>query len=509
MLANVSPAHSEAEESLSTLRFAESVKKVKTNPQLTELASEEPELLLESFRSEIHVLRDALKRDGTIMPQEVARPISRQIEATEHLMQTLSRQTGKQWAQAVEQTKALEAVQRQLLEQLRLPVQEVGQLAGVDDGTPYLLNISDDPSLSGCLLYFLRSEPEISTVGQAGPDSIAPNSIVLAGLGIPARLCEIRSRNVADVGGDGRPGDGDDHGAANVPGRYLSIRKVCDENLGRVLLNGRPLAANRETEIKHGDRLVFGWAFCFKLIVGTPSESRGEAFGEDAGFESVSKEVLEYSMTSTMSDMGMMRAAAQWQGELKRRNASVEQIETVMGLIGELAMQVEEANALCSELQQAVSDMVPVRLDIGLSFSFLVPQRLPVVVIQVWRQGGEAPGADDAGQFLAAWPAADFSERRLSALRDCHREVLKQDFCGSQPRWAFRLSSEEWWTGPSGQEQTLLVAADGKEEDDDDTIDPMMALESMDADAEGFGVSSTLETKPPDAPKPPAGPPPT
>merc|ERR1719265_160562 len=51
MAANVSPAQSEWEESLGTLRFAESVKKVRTKPQVMELAPEEPEMLLETLSS--------------------------------------------------------------------------------------------------------------------------------------------------------------------------------------------------------------------------------------------------------------------------------------------------------------------------------------------------------------------------------------------------------------------------------------------------------------------------
>merc|ERR1719201_787075 len=104
-------------------------------------------------------------------------------------MRSFSARNGPQWAEAVEQTRKLEALQRQMLQEMSLPVEDVGQLVGVDSGTPYLLNISDDPALSGCLLYFLRPEPEASTVGQD-----PSNSIVLRGLGIPARLCEIRYR---------------------------------------------------------------------------------------------------------------------------------------------------------------------------------------------------------------------------------------------------------------------------------------------------------------------------
>eukprot|EP00927_Polykrikos_kofoidii_P047395 TRINITY_DN41517_c0_g1_i1.p1 TRINITY_DN41517_c0_g1~~TRINITY_DN41517_c0_g1_i1.p1 ORF type:complete len:815 (-),score=158.71 TRINITY_DN41517_c0_g1_i1:230-2674(-) len=442
MLANVSPAHSEAEESLSTLRFAESVKKVTTNPQLSELAPEEPELILESFRSEIGVLEEALKKDATLIPQ-----LNRAIEASQHLVETFSKRTGTAWAQAVEQTRALEAVQKELLEDMRLPMQEVGQLAGVDEGTPYLLNISDDPALSGCLLYFLRAEPEISTVGQAGPQSIAANSIVLSGLGIPARLCELRYRPVvAEVEGGGGSAGGQ---------QYVSVTKVCKDSDGRLLVNGRPLAAGMETEISHGDRLVFGWAFCFRLIaMNANSQSAGDSSvkhgWEAGGFENVTKEVQEHSMTCTMSGMDMIRAASQWQSDFsKRSGGSTEAADNIMNLVGELMVLVEEANALCAELQKAVPGMVAISFDIGFSFSFLAPQRLPSVVVQVWKR--------PESQLLAAWPGTDF-ERHLAALRDAHREVLKSGGA-LPPRWAWRLGSEEWWGGQARPESAAPAKA--------------------------------------------------
>jgi len=148
MVANVSPAQSEWEESLSTLRFAESVKKVKTKPQLVELTPEEPELLLESFREEMEILRDALVKESTRCPSRSSQ-VAREVEAADWAMQSFSARAGGTWAQAVEQTRALEAVQRQLLQAMSLPVEEVGQLVGVDSGTPYLLNISDDPACPG------------------------------------------------------------------------------------------------------------------------------------------------------------------------------------------------------------------------------------------------------------------------------------------------------------------------------------------------------------------------
>lgn len=414
MLANVSPAKSEAEESLSTLRFAESVKKVKTKPQVMEVVPEEP-TLLETIRSDIDALQDLL-RNALVSEGDSVAPLAEQmsdtIDASRHLAETISQRSGVQWAQAVEKTKALEAVQRQLLEDMRLPVHEVGQLAGVDSGTPYLLNISDDPALTGCLLYFLRSSPEVLTVGCTDSDSIAPNNLVLRGLGIPARLCDIQYE---------------------PDSKRVSICKVSSESdNGRVLVNGRPLPAEQWTELHHTDRIVFGWAFCFRLVFKDGHSNSLEDKGET--FESVTKEALEYSLSTTQEGMKTMRAVGHWQQEFSRRKVADADVERLLSEIGGLMVQVEEANALCREVHNTLPMTLDVEMDVGVVFPFIPSSRLPAIVVQVWKR------SDDT--MLAAWPAATF-ERRLIGLRDAHREALmKATNC-----WAMKLSQAEWWAG--------------------------------------------------------------
>lgn len=222
----------------------------------------------------------------------------------------------------------------------------------------------------------------------------------------------------------------------------VTICKICDEgDKGRLLVNGRPLCTGVVTELYHGNRVVFGWAFCFRLVIsGRPaSEERG-----GASFEAISREVLEYSMTST--EMGMMRATAHWQGELLRRNVPEADTGRILEIVGEISAQLEEANALCGEVLDSVPTAVPVELDLGLCFSYM-SSRPPNVVVQVWKRG--------EGRLLSVWPAADF-DRRMTSLRDVHREAMTRQ--GSD-RWALRLSREEWWGGEAGGKEPSASAA--------------------------------------------------
>jgi hypothetical protein len=137
-------------------------------------------------------------------------------------------------------------------------------------------------------------------------------------------------------------------------------------------------------------------------------------------------------MSST--EMGMMRATAHWQGELHRRSVPEAEAERIMALVGEISAQLEEANALCSEVLDSVPSAIPVELDLGMCFSFM-SSRAPNVVVQVWKRG--------EGRLLSLWPAADF-DRRINNLRDVHREAMTRE---GSTRWAMRLSREEWWSG--------------------------------------------------------------
>merc|ERR1719498_871614 len=61
---------------------------------------------------------------------------------------------------------------------------------GVSQGTPYFLNLSDDPALAGCLIFLIK-EGEKTNIG-ADED----NTITLKGVGIPEKICYIEKTNI-------------------------------------------------------------------------------------------------------------------------------------------------------------------------------------------------------------------------------------------------------------------------------------------------------------------------
>lgn len=157
------------------------------------------------------------------------------VDAHEQLLEQYSTRT--RWMDKMKpMSKEQEEVRQQVLTSMALPVANVSKLLGMNPVQPFLLNISDDPALSGCLLYFLKHDGR-TTIGSG-----AGNDIRLEGLGICDELCALDGAN----------------------GRVrMSKRSV---TAGRVSVNGTPLG-DASHALNHGDRLVFGRAFVFRLLL--------------------------------------------------------------------------------------------------------------------------------------------------------------------------------------------------------------------------------------------------
>ena len=102
------------------------------------------------------------------------------------------------------------------------------------ENLPYLMNISEDPTLAGMLIYHLK-EGEI-TIGTSEAEE---NDIKLNALGIMKRHCTI----------------------VNKGGQiFISPKQDC-----RLYVNG--LNVTDQKQIKHLDRITLGHANTFKLII--------------------------------------------------------------------------------------------------------------------------------------------------------------------------------------------------------------------------------------------------
>jgi len=236
-LACLAPGTDSAEETAATLRFAESVRRLRTcpRPQHSSLAEALSVLQEDAFR-----LRIQLFSSG-----EYDNP-SREITDRQRLMTDL-RMTSRH-LQADEGVR-LAREREKALEAAGLLVEDVEDSFSLEQVTPYLMNMSDDPMLAGRLLYFLRRGAETSI----GSDPAS--RIVVTGLGVVPQLCVVVNHDNVRV--------------------TLQRNEACKRN---VLLNGQVVASNELVQLCHHDRLFLGQAIILRLHV--PMQAEVETIDE-------------------------------------------------------------------------------------------------------------------------------------------------------------------------------------------------------------------------------------
>eukprot|EP00913_Durusdinium_trenchii_P006878 g6469.t1 len=150
MVAAVSPASGDLEETISTLRFADMVKQIR-------MLERHDANLIKQLQEEIARLKSQME-------------MNQRWNADEQIAQ-LEAEKSRSQALAIERAACLKEMG------LSVNTEGVSVVVGSDkDGVPYLVNLSEDPYLQGCLMYFLPG-PEV-TIGSSDG-----NKVRMSGLG--------------------------------------------------------------------------------------------------------------------------------------------------------------------------------------------------------------------------------------------------------------------------------------------------------------------------------------
>lgn len=203
IIATISPADVNYEETMSTLRYADSAKRIKTHA----VVNEDPNAkLIRELKEELANLRAKLsgnpdvegtfdpslppdkqfvmirKPDGTLVKVSKAE-IAEQLAASEKLMNEMN----QTWEEKLAQTQAIQKERESALEALGISV-EKGMIGFHSPRVPHLVNLSDDPLLAECLVYNLK--PGVTTtVGDAESDA----NIKLSGANILRNHCRFEN----------------------------------------------------------------------------------------------------------------------------------------------------------------------------------------------------------------------------------------------------------------------------------------------------------------------------
>lgn len=217
MVATVSPAGDNFEETLSTLRYADRAKRIVNHA----VVNEDPNArMIRELKTEVEQLREQLK-----MSAEQS-DLKERLNESEKIIKEMSRT----WEEKLKETEKAHTERQHALEKLGISVQSSG--IRVEANRHFLVNLNADPSLNELLVYYLKDS--VTRVGSASDQDIQ-----LSGVGIQKEHCCLE---VVDSG----------------------ERLILDPREGaRSCVNG--LQVSTPTQLRHGDRLVWGNNHFFKV----------------------------------------------------------------------------------------------------------------------------------------------------------------------------------------------------------------------------------------------------
>uniref|UniRef100_A0A8B9LIZ8 Kinesin family member 13Ba n=1 Tax=Astyanax mexicanus TaxID=7994 RepID=A0A8B9LIZ8_ASTMX len=217
MVATVSPAADNYDETLSTLRYADRAKSIVNHA----VVNEDPNArIIRELREEVEKLRDQLTQAESMKAPE----LKDRLEESEKLIQEMT----VTWEEKLRKTEEIAQERQKQLESLGISLQSSGIRVGEDKC--FLVNLNADPALNELLVYYLK---EHTKVGSADSQDIQ-----LCGMGIQAEHCVI---NITPEG-------------AVFLNPYRN---------SRTCVNGSPVTSQQQ--LHHGDRILWGNNHFFRI----------------------------------------------------------------------------------------------------------------------------------------------------------------------------------------------------------------------------------------------------
>uniref|UniRef100_A0A2K5PZA9 plus-end-directed kinesin ATPase n=1 Tax=Cebus imitator TaxID=2715852 RepID=A0A2K5PZA9_CEBIM len=291
MVAALSPADINYDETLSTLRYADRAKQIKCNAVINEDPNAK---LVRELKEEVTRLKDLLRAQGlgdiididpliddysgsgskssmgslTSSPSSCS--LSSQVgltsvtsiqerimstpggeEAIERLKESekIIAELNETWEEKLRKTEAIRMEREALLAEMGVAIREDGGTLGVfsPKKTPHLVNLNEDPLMSECLLYYIKDG--ITRVGQA--DAERRQDIVLSGAHIKEEHCIFRSER-------------------SNSGEVIVTLEPCERS--ETYVNGKRVS--QPVQLRSGNRIIMGKNHVFRF--NHPEQARAE-----------------------------------------------------------------------------------------------------------------------------------------------------------------------------------------------------------------------------------------
>ncbi|XP_053099892.1 kinesin-like protein KIF13A isoform X9 [Hemicordylus capensis] len=217
MIATISPAADNYEETLSTLRYADRAKRIVNHA----IVNEDPNArVIRELREEVEKLKEQLSQAEAMKAPE----LKEKLEESEKLIKELT----VTWEEKLRKTEEIAQERQKQLESMGISLEFSGIKVGEDKC--YLVNLNADPALNELLVYYLKDHTRV------GADT--SQDIQLFGIGIQPEHCEI------DIAPDGE------------------VSLTPKEN-ARSCVNGTLVCS--VTQLWHGDRILWGNNHFFRI----------------------------------------------------------------------------------------------------------------------------------------------------------------------------------------------------------------------------------------------------
>lgn len=371
MIAAISPADINYDETLSTLRYADSAKRIKNHAVINEDANAR---MIRELKEELSLLRSKLgggggggapvpaeevyaegtpleqqivsitQADGTVKKVSKAE-IAEQLNQSEKLLQDLN----QTWEQKLAKTEEIHKEREAALEELGISIEKGFIGLTTPKKMPHLVNLSDDPLLAECLVYNLK--PGLTTVGNVESNADHQANIRLNGSRILHEHCVFENAN--DV-------------VTLIPGEGAAV-----------MVNGKRVTEPKQ--LHSGYRIILGDFHIFRF--NHPMEAREERAAQQSLLrQSLTAQQLqalertsptpsprpghERSYSKATSDFGGSRpeSPAPFQGSGRDSDWSFARREAAPAILGTdqnfASLTDEELNALFEDVQRARAERV-------------------------------------------------------------------------------------------------------------------------------------------------------
>ncbi|XP_072540188.1 kinesin-like protein KIF1A isoform X12 [Salminus brasiliensis] len=276
MVAALSPADINYDETLSTLRYADRAKQIRCNAVINEDPNNR---LVRELKDEVSRLKDLLYAQGlgdiiemtnamtAMSPSPSLSALSSRAgsigslhdrimfspgseEAIERLKETekIIAELNETWEEKLRRTEAIRMEREALLAEMGVAMREDGGTVGVfsPKKTPHLVNLNEDPLMSECLLYYIKDG--ITRVGRE--DAMRRQDIVLSGHFIKDEHCIFTS--------------------TTGPMGEAVILEPCEG--AETYVNGKKVT--EPTVLRSGNRIIMGKSHVFRF--NHPEQARQE-----------------------------------------------------------------------------------------------------------------------------------------------------------------------------------------------------------------------------------------